>query len=174
MKDLGHVEVAMRNALDARMVATWERKGWGHEWLDDDDGRLGRSEDGAHSQPYRSISEARERVERSRREVTRDQIISETSFGLWAQLVSNSHKALWPDLASAFPFAPNRDQAAVAGPVGKLRTFRNRVAHHQKLYNKRPEDHHAQLLKLAGFIDPSVKAWILDHSYVGLVMQRKP
>ncbi|GGQ47929.1 hypothetical protein ACFFKE_08505 [Streptomyces mutabilis] len=48
----------------------------------------------------------------------RGKVIAELSFGFWRFLLARQYKTnLWPDLAGAFPYAPNRALTTVEDPV---------------------------------------------------------
>lgn len=110
------------------MSARHTAHGRSSHWVFDDACELGRDADGPHRlrQPYKDIAEAIRRVRRIQKPMSAGQIISEVSFGFWHQLVSRRQMFLWPDLAGAFPHAPNRDQSTIQHPVARLREFRNR------------------------------------------------
>lgn len=57
----------------------------------------------------------------------------ELPFGFWYQMVSRRQTFLWPGLASASPFVPDRRRDTIAGPIGRLREFRNRVGHRHRI-----------------------------------------
>lgn len=174
--DLGHVEVALRNALDERMRARHVGLGLPGSWLDDPRQELGRNRGprSRHQQPYTDIARARQRVVNNQQPVSVDQIISETSFGLWHQLVSQHQMRLWPDLAGAFPGAPSRDQRIVRDLVAGLRDLRNRIGHHHRVWALPVNTRYADLCRLAGYLDPDLEAWLVEHSTVPVVIGRRP
>ena len=90
LTDIGHLEVALRNAIDARMQLRHQRLKRPGDWLDDPTGELGRDRFGVgkHAQPYADIATAKRRVSENKKQLSHAQIISETPFGLWHQLVS--------------------------------------------------------------------------------------
>lgn len=174
--DLGHLEVALRNALDAKMRQIYTTHGVESEWLDDPARVLGRDAHGKghHAQPYKDIAIARSRVRRNEKPRTRDQIISETSFGLWHQLVSRAQMSFWPDLVGAFPHAPSRAQPVVSEPVSRLRHFRNRIAHHHRIWALDGPARHQDLVTVAGYIDPELATWIEAGSSVQQLLAQQP
>jgi hypothetical protein len=174
--DLGHLEVALRNALDARMTARHDGLGRPQTWLDDPTGELGRDLTGAgkNKQPYSDIFTARGRVQKNNKQLDHGQILSETAFGLWHQLVSKKWTGLWPELADAFPHAPNRSRETVAAPVSDLRNLRNRIGHHHRIWTQPCAQRHAQLLDVAGYIDPDLRTWIEDNSTVPDLIANSP
>lgn len=174
--DLGHLEVPMRNALDARLSLRHDTKGRSDDWLDDPSGELGKDRYGLgkHMQPYKDVHTARQRVRENNKTPTHDQILSETPFGLWHQMVSKAQRFMWPDLAAAFPHAPDRVQETISQPVSKLRHFRNRVAHHHRIWALDCQRRHDDLLNLAGYLDPELRAWIEETTQVPKLLAERP
>lgn len=174
--DLGHVEVALRNALDDRMQERHARRERPGHWLDDPTRELGKGRlpGGRHAQPYLDIHRARETVQRRRKPVTPDQIISETELGLWHQLVSRRQMFLWPDLAAAFPGAPDRRQDTIGDLVTSLRELRNRIGHHHQLLDLPVERRHTELIMLARYLDPELERWVRDRTEVPAVLASRP
>ena len=106
---------------------------------------------------------------------THGQVLSELSFGFWRFLVSKTYSGrLWPDLASAFPHAPNRSRATIETPVRELHVFRNRLAHHQRIYSQPLTERRHDLQTLLGYIDPALAAWTATTSRVPAVLARRP
>jgi len=177
--DLGHLEVALRNAIDTRMTLRHNALKRPQSWLDDPTGELGRDLHSSgrphHKQPYKDIAIARNRVRSNRKDLTHGQILSETLFGLWHQLVSKRWTSkLWPDLARAFPHSPDRRRETVSVPVADLRDLRNRIGHHHRIWLQPCAKRHQQLLDLAGYIDPELRAWIRESSAVPGLLNGSP
>ncbi|MFD4790554.1 hypothetical protein ACFWN1_26580 [Streptomyces sp. NPDC058459] len=132
LHDLGHVEVALRNAYSGALDATWS--GTGH-WLDDPASPLLRTKRGGprgprqvdiNDKPRRAIDSARSRYGV---QAPPGKIIADLSLGLWRYLSSSAHeKTLWvPHLHRAFPAGTNR--GTVDRAIGDLHGLRNRAAH---------------------------------------------
>lgn len=176
--DLGHLEVFLRNALDERMTLRHARLGRVGDWLDDPTGELGRDTSGAHrprhKQPFKDIDAARGRVRSNHKAANRDQTISETTFGLWHQLVAARQRFLWPDLAGAFPHAPSRAQHHVGDPLARLRSLRNRIAHHHRIVGLDLPARHEDILSLLGYIDPDLRGWVENSSRVSVLLGNGP
>ncbi len=99
-------------------------------------------------------------------------MISELSLGFWRFLVTKKLTGLWPDLASAFPHAPDRKRETVEGPVARLHDFRNRLAHHQRIWNRSPAARYEDLMVVAGYIDADLPTWIDSNSSVPSLLRR--
>lgn len=173
---LGHVEVAMRNAIDRRMCAMHSAKGRSGHWIFDDDRELGRDarEPGVHKYPYLDAHVAIGRVRRNGMPLDPGQVISELSFGFWHQMVSKSQLFLWPDLVAAFPGTPNRRQTTIHDPIARLRAFRNRIGHHHRIWTLDVPGRYADLLTIAQYVDPALSAWIDGCSRARDVLAERP
>jgi hypothetical protein len=106
---IGHLEVALRNRLSDQLFTRHRRLARKLTWLDDPGRELsGKGRD--------DIAAARSRIKRKGKRASEGQTISELSFGFWRFLVAKKRTSLWPDLASAFPFAPNRRRETIEAP----------------------------------------------------------
>ena len=152
---VSHVEVILRHAMDVQLSHHFQDEVCGIPWFL----RPIAATQKAQSRIDDDIETVRRRVRDLRRE-TRDQIIAGLSFGFWANLLHSDHEQLWRDcLSQAFPGSSGRrkDVAAVVEP---LRVFRNRLAHHDSLLSINVIFQRDQLLRLAGWIDPTAAAWV--------------
>jgi hypothetical protein len=55
---------------------------------------------------------------------------------------------------------PDRRRGTVEEPIARLHDFRNRLAHHERIWNHSPRDRYDDLLTVAGYIDPELRLWI--------------
>ncbi|WP_432091501.1 hypothetical protein [Streptomyces sp. NRRL F-5630] len=165
---LGHLEVMLRNALDARLVHRQQRRSRTREWYDDPDVPLGKK-------ARADIRMARHRAERQGAATPRGKIIAELSFGFWRFLLARQYQTtLWPDLARAFPHAPSRALTLIEDPVARLHKFRNRVAHHESIWHLPLEARRDDLLAVLGFLAPDAAAWVTDTWRIDDVLSRRP
>jgi hypothetical protein len=105
-----HLEVALRNTLAERLAARHRRLGRAGSWLDDPEEELS-------SRARLDIAGARDRVRQKGKRASDGQTISELSFGFWRFLVTKKLTGLWPDLASGFSHAPDRQLGTVEGRI---------------------------------------------------------
>jgi hypothetical protein len=173
---LGYLEVAFRNALDRQMTARQQRLGGHRHWVFVDAHQLGRDANGPgrHTQPYADIAAAIRHVQANRKPVDAEQVISELPFGFWHQLVSRRHTFLWPDLARGFPHAPSRSPLPIRDRFSRLRTLRNRIGHHHRVWAVNLTARYIDILELAACIDPGLAAWIDSNSAVSEVLAERP
>jgi hypothetical protein len=166
-ESLGHVEVVLRNALRERLAARHARLGRAATWLDDPAGELDR-------RAIEDIATARRRVRTKGKRVTEGQVVAELSFGFWRFLIAKRYMKLWPDLASAFPLAPDRRLTTVEAPVARLYSFRNRLAHHERVWSEPLTHLDDDMTALLGFIDPNVRDWVAGTSRVQATLALRP
>lgn len=173
---LSILEVGVRNSIDSKMRERQIRLHRTEHWIFDDFFELGRKRNvtGNSKQPFRDIESAIARVQKNGKSLTPSQIISETSFGFWNQLVGNKNKFLWPDLAGSFPNAPSRDQKYVSTLFSDLRDIRNRISHNHKLHSQSVEAGEMMILELAKAIDPDFADWLQSMSRIAEVKASKP
>jgi hypothetical protein len=164
---IGHVEIALRNAMSDSLAARHERHSREGSWLDDPAAEL--------DERMRShIAAARRRVLQRGKRVTDGQTISELGFGFWRFLVTRRRTSLWPDLATAFPGAPDRRRETVEEPVARLHELRNRIAHHQRVWNRDLAARYADVLLVAGHLDADLPAWIARDCRVPVLLRARP
>lgn len=164
---IGHLEVALRNTLAAQLSDRHARLGQSGSWLEDPRRELS-------ERARAEIAAARDRVRQKGKRASEGQTISELSFGFWRFLITKKLTGLWPDLAGGFSFAPDRQRETIEKPIGRLHDFRNRLAHHQPVWNRQPEERYGDLLALAGYIDPALPGWIEVTSIVGRALACAP
>lgn len=164
---IGHLKVALRNTLAAQLAERHAALGKSGSWLDDPGRELSeRARD--------DIAAARDRVRQKGKRASEGQTISELSFGFWRFLITKKLTGLWPDLAGGFPDAPDRQRETVEKPIARLHDFRNRLAHHQPVWNRQPQERYEDLLALARYIDPALPGWIEVTSTVARVLNSEP
>lgn len=165
---LSHVEVVLRNTVAARLADRHARLKRGRTWIDDPARELdGRAAD--------DIADARARLRAKGKSATEGQIISELNFGFWRFLVARRYQTtLWPTLAGGFRHSPNRAIRSVEDPVRRLHDFRNRLAHHERVWNLDLKARYGDMLDILGFVDPAVRIWAANASRVTAVLQTRP
>ncbi|WP_217685109.1 MULTISPECIES: hypothetical protein [Streptomyces] len=181
LRDLGHFEVALRNAYATALDATWS--GPGH-WLDDPasplrapllrtkrGGPRGPRQVDINDKPRRAIDAARSRYGV---QALPGKIIADLSLGLWRYLSSSAHeKTLWvPHLHRAFPAGTNR--ATVDRKIGDLHGLRNRAAHWEPLLAAPLARRMGDLVWVAGLLSPELADFVQHHSEVAVLLAKRP
>jgi hypothetical protein len=162
------LEVALRNAMHRELTTSF-----GAAWYDSpacgfDNGALNR------------IAAAKVDVRRDGHPVDPPHIVAALSFGFWVSILGkggqgpsgkrNYEMTLWrPCLYRAFPGVKMR-RVEVHRKLDYLRTFRNRIAHHEPVFTRHLEADYQSVLAVAGWICPKTRDWIAHHSRVEQVL----
>ncbi|SDP95149.1 Abi-like protein [Actinopolyspora xinjiangensis] len=165
---LSHLEIALRNVLAERLAARHAAAGRAGSWLDDPSRELDR-------RARRDIASARQRVRVKGKTASEGQVLSELSFGFWRFLLARRYATtLWPDLARGFPRAPGRDRAIIEQPVTRLHEFRNRLAHHERIWNQPLKERYDDITDLLGFVGDDLHDWVAAGCRVASVLATCP
>ncbi len=165
------MEIALRNAMHRELSSTY-----GADWYDNpacglDIGTLNR------------ISDAKNDLRRSSYPIDPPHVVAALSFGFWVALLgkggrlgalnsakSNYDMTLWrPSLYKAFPNIRMRRSEAHA-PFDYLRTLRNRIAHHEPIFQRHLDADYRQILTVTGWICADIRDWIAHHSRIEQVL----
>ena len=151
------LEVTLRNAIDGELSR--RHPGWlsGTAVL--------------HGPELRQIQDARDRLDVQGKSHDRGRLIAELSLGFWTGLFANAYDTdLWRTSTYRI-FYPRQHRAPLHDALDRLRTLRNRIAHHEPIVQRRLLDDHQRLLDVLNWLNPSVAQWVDERSRViGLLM----
>ena len=175
--DLAHLEVALRNAYDAAMVAAGgpDEPHWTLDTHRLFPVRWQKAKDGTRIDRNRT---PREQIASAVRAAGRDapsgKVIAELTFGFWRYLSTTAHHhPLWiPYLHKAF--VPGTSRPQVDRPIGRLHKLRNRVAHHEPLLGQDLAQYDVDLMTIAGLISGDLHAYIRANSRVPILIAERP
>lgn len=188
MRDISHFEIALRNAYNETMESRWPGKS---HWLLDPDSpavtpiwRIRKDRSGlkrgtdVNYQNRRAVDGAIRKC--GGNSATPGKVMAELSFGFWRQLTSASHeKSVWvPFLHHAYP--AKTDRASVDQVIGTINTVRNRIAHHEPIFDRprnpeqEPGQLHPALMRVLSMINPEVAEHLGPTSTVQAVLAQKP
>lgn len=139
------LEVTLRNALHARLVAAYGRSDW---WW------------AAPLSPngLRIVRDTHTKcVRRGLAPVSADTMVAELSFGFWVSLLSRGSsydRRFWvPTLHKAFPHYSGR-RAALYDSLWSVVLLRNRIMHHEPVHHRDLAADHAKIYRLLGYLNP--------------------
>ncbi len=163
---LHHVEVALRNAIDAQFAPVIASAPASSTWLCDLT---------ILNEPSRGrVEETVARIGREGATPTRARVVAGLALGFWRALFDKRYDRLWVShLHRAFP-GGSGSRAEVATLMSKLVPFRNRLAHQETIIRRPLAGHYDDMLQLAGLIDPDARVWIDHVSRVRAVLQDRP
>ncbi|WP_024800022.1 hypothetical protein [Nocardia sp. BMG51109] len=108
---------------------------------------------------------------------TRDKVFSCVTFGLWEGVFGPKYEQLFrKHLVHAFP---NREKAGfkrdtVQGNVLALKNLRNRIAHHQAIFDLPLEERFEQAMDLLRWIDADLERWVVGLCRVPALLDERP
>lgn len=188
MRDIAHFEIALRNAYDTAIESRWS--GSDHWLLDPespavtpiwrvkkDRSGLKRGSD-VNYRNRRAVDDAIRRC--GGVNAKPGKVMAELNFGFWRHLTSASHeKTVWvPYLYHAYP--PRIKRATVDKIIGDINDVRNRIAHHEPIFDRlkepsqEPERLHADLMRVFNMIAPEAAAHLAPSSTVMEVLAQRP
>lgn len=156
-------EVTIRNAVfDATAKVANTRGRPFNEvacWLDTVPSLLLRNEE-------EEVEAAKKHLRKRPRSLTPGHLVSRLRFGFWVNLLNSAYEqgrvsgpALWPAALGEFHNVPRpeRTRAALRSRFDAVRSFRNRVIHHEPIWDQNPEADYAYLLQTLRFLNPGVE-----------------
>lgn len=150
------LEVTLRNTMHHLLSNQY-----GDDWYDTIN--LGHSQD-------KAIESAKQALRREGKVETPARIVAASSFGLWVGLLAKGNdRLLWRPILHR-TFSPTPARADVYGQLDRLRTLRNRIAHHEPIIRRNLRDDHDRILRLLEMLSPEVADWVRHHSRVPQVM----
>lgn len=182
-RDLGHLEVGLRNAYDRALLA--HPTVAGRDWIDpavypvllpphmvkDQDG----NEQDKNATPRAAIRSARKYAGyREGGPVHRGKVIAEFMFGFWTYLSDSLHeKTLWVTTLHT-AYRPGADRAQLHAALGELRDVRNRLAHNESIFDQTPERIRRRILFVASNLSADLRMHIEANSDVVALLRSKP
>jgi hypothetical protein len=144
------LEVALRNQFHARLTDAY-----GADWYD---------QNGVITTQHhrRDISGAKIDLVMDRKPLEPGRIVASLTFGFWtACLGTNYENKLWrPALSKAFPNKPaNIQRKAINKELTPIRLLRNRIAHHEPILYLNLPKHHANIMKMIGWLSNDGAKW---------------
>lgn len=177
---LGHLEVAIRHALDSALTQRHIRLG-----RDGEEDWLWHAEVGRElgSRAQEDIDDALKHAEKSARRgkytVTTDHVIAELNFGFWRFLFTKDRESsIGSTVRGAFPNAPKAVRANDVSDLHRLVSttydLRNRIAHHEPIWWTRLHYRHDGALRLLGYICEDVREFVSSQSRFPAIYDSRP
>lgn len=183
MHDIAHFEVALRNAYDTTISASWpHRTHWLLHpespavmpiWRTKSVKGVKRGSD-VNFLTRRNVDEAIKKCGYGN--ANPGKVIAELTFGFWRQFTTASmEKSVWvPYLHRAFPRGTSR--STVDAQISAVNTLRNRIAHHEPLFAQTldPNAVHDDMMECLLLLSPDVHTHVLRTSSVLPLLAAKP
>jgi hypothetical protein len=109
--------------------------------------------------------------------MTVNHVVSGLSLGFWSHLLTSNFDAiLWSGgMTVAFPFVPPLTlRQDVYDKIEKFRNWRNRIAHHGAIFDKRPMKELQNIQLLLSWVCPETLWFVNEVNSVQRILGRKP
>lgn len=109
--------------------------------------------------------------------MTGHHVVSGLTFGFWEHLTTKRfERFLWAKgLSPAFPDAPAaKRREDLHGLLESVRRWRNRIAHHQAIFDKGPMRKHQDAIEIIGWSCAESGSWVASVSRVPLTISLRP
>ena len=121
-----------------------------------------------------AVEKAKATIVKRRRPMTEGRLVSVLGFGFWVSLCRTPYEQgraggprLWPELATrGFPHPPNtkRTRSQIFHALDPLRDLRNRVSHHEAVWDWKLDRYHREILEVIAWINPDLATTLEEHS----------
>lgn len=154
-------EVTLRNAVNRQLAARY-----GSWWF--------RNDTILRGDELRMASKAEETITVIGKQLTAGRVVAELGFGYWVGLFANIYdQSLWrSDLFKIFRVRVQRRD--LFDQLDRLRTLRNRVAHHEPIFQRNLSDDFDRIDSVLDVLSPEVRDWMRHHSRVYEVLALSP
>jgi len=149
------LEVSMRNSINRELCTTY-----GTKWYENTKPALF-----LDNQADRLV-EAMKDFDKTR-PITVSDVVASVSFGFWTDILHfEMYDELWKQcIHRAFPNRPKGTKRNTLAPmVKRLKDLRNRIAHHEPIFNRDLLREHNSIIDLIGWINPVASDWMTQHS----------
>jgi hypothetical protein len=161
-------EIVCRNALNRALIARG-----GSQWFENE--TLIKILDTRYSHELKEAVAEERRQHKNK--MTCHHVVSALTFGFWEHLTTKRfERFLWAKgVQVAFPGAPkNLTYQDIQQKIESVRRWRNRIAHHHAVFDKRPTHKHQDALTLIGWVCSDTKEWVSSQSKVPIALSLRP
>jgi hypothetical protein len=155
------LEVTTRNALNDRLIPIY-----GLRWFEN--AQLLRQGE------IRMVTEAKDKLVKQGKAGDPGRIVAELPFSFWVGLLANAYDTTLWRTALYRAFAPRQNRHDLHDRLDRLRTLRNRIAHHEPIFQRQLVQDYTRLLDVLGCISPAMCSWLECHSRVPLILALEP
>lgn len=109
--------------------------------------------------------------------ITANHVVSALTFGFWEHLTTKRfQRLLWPyGIRHNFPHAPQgKNREDLHDLIESVRRWRNRIAHHEPIFDKGPTRKHQDAMELIRWACRDTAAWVQSVSRVPSVVNLRP
>jgi hypothetical protein len=158
------LEVTLRNALHDRLTAVY-----GPDWY-------ANGKPGFQPNSEQMLLDAIGELSATKSNYIPGDLVAELKFAFWVGLLGTHYDAtLWRRcFYKAFTGGGGKPRSTVHGRFNALRRFRNRVMHHEPIYQRPLQQLHDEMIEAIEWICKDTAAWTAHHSRVPTVLSTTP
>ena len=109
---------------------------------------------------------------------TTDDIVANISLGFWTNLLDRDYQTLWQSTThKAFQngnLDKNLDRGKVYFRLKAIHVLRNRIAHHEPIFDRDLEKDLSDILDILDWINHVAKVWVEEHERLSDVLAMRP
>jgi Abi-like protein len=161
------IEVCLRNRVSTAMVAEFGPNWWVNA----------RFKTVIEHERQRDIDTVLTRIRHKGLVAHGDQIVASLSFGFWVSMLDRRYNpTIWGrHLRATFPSMPvSIDRERLRRRCSEVARFRNRISHHEPIFNKDASKSNSEFLELLSWLCPETQKWITPMSDVPRLLRQKP
>lgn len=156
LEDLSHLEIGLRNLLDAELARLHELSGGGSTWITDQKSEIWRTGSSDLLRRLRTASsQASAKVYPSH-----EDLLAELSLGFWTSLLGKKNLHLNVNLRGVFFGLGGRNLSELGDNLARINTLRNRLAHQHRILHRDLRRDYELVLRTASLIDPKLARFI--------------
>lgn len=165
-KLIGYTEVALRNAISTQLAKRSNDPSY--MWLFDS------TVVNPSSEPFSKVQDAITTLAKVGKAPSEDRLVAELNFGFWQHLISKRCRHLWPTISRGFKGLKTREPKRLSDSLQLLRLFRNRIAHHYKIWHLDLWSQYLNILEVLELIDPALAVWVVQNEDILELLGRQP
>lgn len=163
---LSSAEVCLRNLIVPRMAVVFGPSWWQSEAFFVILGSKGKG----------IVKRAENKIVACGNPADTGRMTAELSFGFWQNMLLPKYQMpLWSQLHTSFADLPaSIDQTALYGKCGVVRELRNRISHHEPIFQRNISQDYADCLELISWLSAAKAIWIKPHCSVMALLRQRP
>lgn len=156
------LEVIIRNAVSNAITQVY-----GADWAKDNTFQLSLPDNKDQRKPLKDKAEKHSDI---------NKIIADMNFIFWQKLFTRRFvKNIWANhLTTAFPNIGSTSVSVLYNELDQIRRLRNRVAHHEPIFNRDLMKDLSLILKVIGYVDNDAEKWVSNNQTITILLARKP
>ena len=169
------LEISLRNALHSQLTILANQEDWWNTRLllpHDTKGDLLHRD--TIEEIQKAISSATKKQSAKGQLTEPGHVVAELSLGFWNGMLANRYQQrLWEKcLTHAFPHYTGR-RGDIHLDLDRLRMLRNRIAHHEPIFERDLAIDHDKICALIGYIEPEARVWVMNNSQIPKILSMK-